>query len=352
MRTLLAATVKNEGPFLLEWVAWHGLLGFDDIVIAQNDSFDLTTEILGCLDEIGAIHFLENSDPGTAKAPGYHQGRAYRRITALPVYAEADWAISLDADEFLAVTIGRGRVADLIERLGNDVDQIHIHWNQIGSGGFSTYEDDLVTSRFREAHLESHVIRTAISCKTLFRTSAFETIGVHRPLPQVLDAARAVTASGVRLESSEMKYWGSKDPGGGKYAKILHYQIRDAESYVLSKLRGRPSPGPASATFGYWAQADCHDRKIDLLSPQRQQIEAEIKAEIARLDAASGGKLMMLHRQSVAVTRERIAAFKADPASLYFYEEICRLQSRLRGADRREALIELYEMGEISWRPS
>lgn len=348
MRTLLAATVKNEGPFLLEWVAWHTLLGFHDIVIAQNDSDDLTKEILETLEGIAAIHFLENSDPGSAKVPENHQGRAYGRISALPVYARADWAISLDADEFLVVTTGRGTILDLVERLGSDADQIHIHWNQIGSGGHSTFEDDLVTSRFTEARPERHVARTAISCKTLFRTSAFETIGVHRPLPPVLDPARAVTASGVRVVPPEMMNWGSKDPGGGKYAQILHYQIRDAESFVLAKLRGRPgSDTRVSETFGYWAQADCHDREIDILSRQRTRIEAEI----ARLDSASGGKLMALHHQSVAVTRDRIAAFRADPDFMHFYEDICRLQSRLRGPDRRAALIELYEMGEITWRP-
>lgn len=348
MHTLLAATVKNEGPFLLEWVAWHRLLAFDHIVIAQNDSDDLTAEILKCLDDIGAITFIENSDPGATKVPENHQGRAYDRISGLPVYRNADWAISLDADEFLVVTTGEGLVGDLIDELGQDVDQIHIHWSQIGSGGFSTFEEELVTSRFMETHSEGHVSRTAISFKTLFRINAFQSIGVHRPLPHVLDPARAVTASGLRVAPPDMMTWGSTDPGGGKYAQVFHYQIRDAESFVLSRLRG-PAGKETNGhkPFGYWAQGDCHDRKINLLTSQRPRI----KAEIARLDAVSEGKLMALHRQSVAVTREKIARFKTNRHSLHFYEEICRLQARLRTPERRDALIELYEMGEISWRP-
>ena len=34
--TTLVATVKNEGPYLWEWVAHHNSIGFDNIVIFQN----------------------------------------------------------------------------------------------------------------------------------------------------------------------------------------------------------------------------------------------------------------------------------------------------------------------------
>ena len=34
--TSLVATVKNEGPYLWEWVAHHNSIGFDNIVIFQN----------------------------------------------------------------------------------------------------------------------------------------------------------------------------------------------------------------------------------------------------------------------------------------------------------------------------
>ena len=44
--TTLVATVKNEGPYLWEWVAYHKSIGFDNIVIFQNDSNDMTHGIL------------------------------------------------------------------------------------------------------------------------------------------------------------------------------------------------------------------------------------------------------------------------------------------------------------------
>ncbi|MBL4751427.1 MAG: glycosyltransferase family 2 protein [Amylibacter sp.] len=41
--------MKNEGPYLLEWVAHHKALGFDHIVVCTNDCEDFTVEILKCL---------------------------------------------------------------------------------------------------------------------------------------------------------------------------------------------------------------------------------------------------------------------------------------------------------------
>lgn len=348
MRTLLIATVKNEGPFLIEWVAWHRLIGFDDIIVAQNDSDDLTTEILLCLQSIGAIHFIENSDARGALVPTNHQGRAYYRATAHPVYAAADWAMTLDGDEFVAITTGTGQVKDLIKELGADADQIHIHWSSIGSGGLTAFEDVLVTTRFTQTDERGKIERFSNLFKTLYRTAAFNQAGVHRPHPANLDPERAVTASGTRIAREDMSPSGSKDPGGQKFARVFHYRIRDAESFVLAKTRGRPSQNSGiEETFGYWSQSDARARTDDFMASQSDRIIAEI----ARLDALSEGRLMDLHRASVALTKERIAAFKTNPDLAAFYNDICKLQARLRGPEERDALIELFEMGEIKWRP-
>lgn len=345
MHPLLIATMKNEGPFLIEWVAWHRLIGFEDIIVAQNDSDDLTNEILMCLQGIGAIHYIDNSDSQGLKN---HQFRAYRKATAHPVYKTAGWAMTLDADEFLAITVGDGQVKDLINELGHDVDQIHVHWSNIGSGGHASFKDELVTTRFTETNASGRIEKISQCFKTLYRTAAFNSAGIHRPHPENLDPDRAVTASGCHIDPEEMKLAVSKDPGGQKYARIFHYRIRDAESFVLAKMRGRPGVKSGIAeTLGYWSQGDARARKDNFMSQQSDRI----LAEIARLNVRSNGQLLELHRASVARSKERIAAFKTNADLGAFYQEICRLQTRLRGPQERDALIELFNMGEIKWRP-
>ncbi len=46
-------TMKNEGAFLLEWVAHHKALGFDHLVICTNDCDDPTTRMALRLQEMG-----------------------------------------------------------------------------------------------------------------------------------------------------------------------------------------------------------------------------------------------------------------------------------------------------------
>ena len=57
-RVLLAATMRNEGPYILEWVAHHLATGFTDIVICTNDCVDGSPALLDRLHELGVITHL------------------------------------------------------------------------------------------------------------------------------------------------------------------------------------------------------------------------------------------------------------------------------------------------------
>ena len=63
LRAFLVGTAKNEGPFLLEWVAHHLEVGFTDIVLYQNDSDDLTHEMASILRDLGVIQYYINRAP-------------------------------------------------------------------------------------------------------------------------------------------------------------------------------------------------------------------------------------------------------------------------------------------------
>ena len=52
--------MRNEGAFLLEWVAWYRMLGFTDIVVFQNDSFDNTERSLMALRDMGVMDSIRH----------------------------------------------------------------------------------------------------------------------------------------------------------------------------------------------------------------------------------------------------------------------------------------------------
>ena len=80
-RTIIVTT-KNEGPFLLEWIAYHRLIGFDNIVVFSNNNEDGSDVLLSALGDAGLIRYYDNSELSDG-LPADPQNRAYRRAFAM-----------------------------------------------------------------------------------------------------------------------------------------------------------------------------------------------------------------------------------------------------------------------------
>ena len=128
MTYTLVATAKNEAPFLLEWVAYHKMIGFDNIIIYQNDSDDFTDEILKLLRSMGVVKYFYNR-----AQRGRHQVRAYKRASRQLAYQEARRVMALDLDEFLVIHEGIGHLDDLFDVLPES-DVVMVNWRRFGSG--------------------------------------------------------------------------------------------------------------------------------------------------------------------------------------------------------------------------
>ena len=112
-KKILFSSVKNEGPFLLEWLAYHKAIGFDTFLIVSNDSDDGTTELLDSLAEAGEIHHIYHN-VGPDQSP---QGRAAALANDSGIISDGDWVLWLDADEFLNIHVGSGLLCDLISHI-------------------------------------------------------------------------------------------------------------------------------------------------------------------------------------------------------------------------------------------
>lgn len=142
-RLFLALTVKNEGPNLWEWVAYHRMIGFTDIAIYQNDSTNGTQKMLCTMEKHGFIQYFNNP----SRKMGW-QNKVYRRGSRLPEYLQADWAMALDCDEFLVVNTGNGTFADLVDALPVEVNPCTVHWKIFGSSFRAQIPKGLVTEEF------------------------------------------------------------------------------------------------------------------------------------------------------------------------------------------------------------
>ncbi len=176
-RTVLFSAMKNEAPFLLEWVAYHQAIGFDEIVICSNPSNDGTIEVLAALARAGAVRHLTTTPP-QGQSP---QAAAVDMFEAQVGYRPGDWYLWLDADEFLNVHAGAGTVQDLIAAMG-DCTCALINWRIFGANGHARFPGRFISDDFAKASAPGFRRNRAV--KTLFRCGdtfpGFARKGIHR----------------------------------------------------------------------------------------------------------------------------------------------------------------------------
>ena len=143
-RIHVALSVKDEAPYLLEWVAHYRALGATEITVFYNDCSDGTARMLARLEQMGMIGVAANpADPDRPKLSP--QRRALDRLQAAPEVREADWFMFVDVDEFLSVHVGDRDFDALFDAVGEETDAISLNWRLFGSGGCLAFQDRPVT---------------------------------------------------------------------------------------------------------------------------------------------------------------------------------------------------------------
>ena len=66
-RVTAVSMMKDEAPYLIEWVAHHLAVGFTDILVYTNDCTDGTDDMLIRLEELGLAHHRRNDIPEGVK---------------------------------------------------------------------------------------------------------------------------------------------------------------------------------------------------------------------------------------------------------------------------------------------
>lgn len=242
-RTVIVTT-KNEGPFLLEWVLYHRLIGFDNIVVFANDCEDGSDKLLKLLDKEGVIRFFDNSELSD-DLPADPQNRAYRRAFEMDHVQESEWVLVIDADEFFNIHAGEGRLDDLFAAVG-EADVISGTWRVFGNAGLVEYRDDLVTQTFtRCAPVDRQVSFRHFGMKSMFRPEPVHRLGIHRPFlkgryKKPEGGLRWVNGSGVDVTRYYLTKGWSSSPATVGYAlcQVNHYMIKSNELFLMKRYRG------------------------------------------------------------------------------------------------------------------
>ncbi|MEI6099542.1 MAG: glycosyltransferase family 2 protein [Alphaproteobacteria bacterium] len=263
----LICGMKDEGPYILEWVAHHLVVGFDRICIASNDCRDGSDRLLAALAAAGFIaHVAHVVAPGAIpQHAGYSAMRAKLGID------DTEWLTVLDADEFLNVHIGAHGVADLTARAG-DADIISLHALCFTGAPEVNWRPGPIVPRFGWALEPGHTANRAM--KSLTRAPGrFRGIHNHSLVGfrgnatdlQIMggDGMRYQPAQGVplwqQLRNADLR------PGAHALAQYNHYAVKTWDSFNLRRERGRGAVPVTDGTTLRHTDVYFHKRNLPAL---------------------------------------------------------------------------------------
>lgn len=312
MRTVVTC-MKNEGPFILEWIAYHLSIGFDHFLVYTNDCEDETDSILTRLEQLGLCTHLPNPRIGNQRP----QAVAMRDMFNQAAVKRAEWVLFSDCDEFLNIHLGDGSLDCLLEAAG-DVEVFSPMWRLFGDSGIINFEDTPVIKQFlRAAPKDRPVSTNSWGFKSMFKPSSnIERIGAHRPFFRDESAVdrKWLNSNGQPISGEYLKggwrYTRTTGAGYG-WAQLNHYAVRSVDSFLVKCDRGHV----------------LHTHKdIDLTYHMGMNFNQEIDESILRRadgfdltinELRDDVELSQLHRKSVRIHRDRAATLRTERSALF-----------------------------------
>lgn len=336
MRITAVLCVRNEGAFLLEWLAHHRACGITDVLVFSNDCEDGTDAMLDHLETVGWLTHVRNPGPH----PEGPQWAALKRADRHRLVTEADWVLPLDIDEFVNVHVGDRTIPALLAALP-EAKAITLTWRLFGNAGVVKFTDAPVTETFtRAAPVVLHWPWRAYLFKTLVRNDgAYAKLGVHRPRAPKADRMEArvwFDGAGRRLPDTFLRSRIFSDVGRSPYGlvQLNHYPLGSVESFLLKCDRGRSNRASSGLDAGYWVErnfAAFEDRSI--LALDSRALRAALLADPV---------LGPLHQAAVAWRHARFRALMQEDAWRSLYGQLL-MAGPTRVLSREEA--------ESIWRP-
>ncbi|WP_439143432.1 glycosyltransferase family 2 protein [Planktotalea sp.] len=302
----VVSTMKNEGPYILDWVAHYKTLGFDHILVCTNDCTDPTVDILLRLQELG---YVTQHNTIVRKA-GIHRSALRQASRRYDIVMDAKWVFVCDVDEYLNVHMGDGSVRALVEGSGEDADVISVPWRIFGPDGIETLKDAPVTEQFTKGEFEwdeKERPTTGKFVKSIYTNQhKFQRMGLHAPVSldehvgdtkRVLPGGADYVIDGARTDN----------PPLFTHAQVNHYALRSMESFLIKRARGRANHSSHVLGMDYWNKFNLNDEKdtsIDRYKASNRKLVKKLKSDKV---------LGELHEKAVEWHQRKAAAMKMDP---------------------------------------
>ncbi|CAM6304352.1 Glycosyltransferase family 2 protein [Leclercia adecarboxylata] len=279
MKLFVAAIIKNEMDALLEWIAYHRVVGASGFIIADNGSNDGSREFLGRLEKLGIVTVLDFPTVGEQKP----QLPAYERILR-SCSTDIDFLAFIDADEFLVPLDPEQSITTNLSKWFSDpsVSAVALNWSNFGSNGELFAENGLVAERFTQRAPQNFNVNH--NFKSIVRASRIERFS--NPHHANLRYGRYIDALGNDLVLHPKHGPGVSAEVVWNGVRVNHYAVKSLEEFLLGKhLRGSAASANRVKHKAYFKAHDRNDETCLLAAALAPKVKAEMAALQAQLDA-------------------------------------------------------------------
>ncbi|MGD1699540.1 glycosyltransferase family 92 protein [Dapis sp. BLCC M229] len=263
----VCAIMKNEGPYLVEWLEFHKLVGVERFYLYNNNSNDNTLDIVRPYRENNEV-VMENwpVQNGQQMKAYNHFFKKYKN--------ESKWIAFIDLDEFLFPT-EKNDLREILEEF-SDVPAVGINWLIFGTSGHQEKPEGLQIENFTKRAKEDFKANLNFKCIVQSEFTIKCTTPHH--FVYVNDGA-AVSENHEKLsENISSKH-------SVKKVRINHYFTRSMEEALNKIKRGRATVNKKRklGEIKYHDRNDVEDLTIQRFIPK---LKAALKTtEVTNIDS-------------------------------------------------------------------
>lgn len=229
-KAFLCAITKNEGIDLAEWILFHLSIGFEKIIVYDNNSTDKTKDYVDACKYYGAVEYVHWPFP---------HGQLTAYADCLKRFSkDCDWMAFLDIDEFLVLPQHK-LIPDFLNEI-SPYQAIAINWRIFGSNNEIVISQNLVVDTFFRRAIDSFSANRHI--KSIVRPKYVDKVINPHYFKLKRISWRSLTRFKYHSPAGEVIEWlkpgKTITPGEANLARINHYFTKSREHYEKKIERG------------------------------------------------------------------------------------------------------------------
>ena len=220
-KMIVVSIMKNEAPYIKEWIKYYLSIGVEHFYIYNNNSSDSTEEILNSISEVTCINY-----PGELRQLDAYND-ALNRFKNIAQYITV-----VDADEFIfCPNEFKFNLYQFVDKYlsHKEVAGLGIHWLIFGSSHLMTQPEGLVT--------ENYVYRSKTN---FYKNKHVKTIINPRKILGYTNAHLPIPLPGYKIVNENYKIIDSpaSDSVTVNKIRINHYFTKSKEEFMKKRNRG------------------------------------------------------------------------------------------------------------------